>query len=1299
MPQAWSDTAEERLLDHVVCPRCESEKIVDFHCSNCGADLSGPVAAELWQASMDAAVALRARQAILDRVPVREAASVASGSASIPLSSEKSAAGAPPPPVGSPLPGAAPASPPPPSAPLAPAAAAAAASTSQITVQSVLAVAGAGLFGVAAIVFAFFNPELSDFRTRTAIIGVSTALFLGGAWLLARRRLQFSAEAVGALGMVFVALDIWAFSQKAPPAVDGWVFVGIGTLVSGAVMFAAALLARIRSWLWISVIALAIVPLFFGLAGRNAWPLELGYLGVAFASVGLAEIVRRATPRFSSPLMADRTALTVVRVIAVLLALRQLVDLPGGATERALGTALVLMALATVAASSAHQQLRLLWSFATGALFVLAVGVLPFALDLNDVAWYIVLSPVAASIGVLAIGLLPAFAGLRRGFLIGGGLTVALVAVAPALLTGGFQVLSTMVRLVGAGNRRDLTIAETFAPATDYAAFGESVGLGSMLGIAAVAGAIWLLAVLVSRRSPLTSGWPRGLRTVAIWLGAASLLVLSSWSALSRPVQVGIALLLALGLCALVRRVPGVDRSPLSLRVPLIVGAHTLLVLAAVISWADANVTVFAGVAIVTVTAAAARTVPAVARPVYLGVGYAYALIIFATALDIAHVETIALLCLTTTLASLVGIAATLTRWLSARSWYAVLVVTAVPFLIGVISVLIVRSGWTALSTGVTFALALALLLTRREGMTRLLRTGAATLLVPSLAVVIISLGAQVLEVSGSPITLPVIAVIVACVLPSTGLIASALVRHGISDVDARAARIGIEASALVTAALAVVLALVRAAAGLDTSFLVLMILGVGAIATAIWGKRRYAWWVAGASFTGALWCVWALAGIDIIEPYLLPPALSAAIIGGVLVLRGTARGIGLYATGLIVAAVPTVVILAVSGNGVYAVFPWRSAGLLVASFLLLVLGSAQSRRPKRFVLRAGPLAAPTLAVSILTAAAGAIQAVRWGRDLDPLRLSVPSTGVFVILGLSVGVAGLAAVAARQLLDTPAVLTAARLAAAQPTKKGAKKKTTPSDVVTEAVTGAGERLAASRWLYVPAMLYLVAGPIAAITPAAAAIWITWGLMVALLLLVVFTTARERLRLTTLPPVWFTWAVAFVVAVVAWSPREILRVEGFSLPLGGFLLLAGIVAMLPLPSGRTAPTASFTSWPIGPQRTFVTLAPGIIACFLASVVATGTDPQTWRAILVIAMALAAILIGSVLKLRAPFIIGLVVLPIEIIIVFAAQIGRNIESVPWWITLAVAGALLLILAVTNERREGQDGSIAARMRDLR
>ncbi len=237
----------------------------------------------------------------------------------------------------------------------------------------------------------------------------------------------------------------------------------------------------------------------------------------------------------------------------------------------------------------------------------------------------------------------------------------------------------------------------------------------------------------------------------------------------------------------------------------------------------------------------------------------------------------------------------------------------------------------------------------------------------------------------------------------------------------------------------------------------------------------------------------------------------------------------------------------------------------------------------------------------------------------------------------------------------------------------------------------------TRWYYLPALVFLVAGPISGVRPGWFPIWTLWGLAVALLILMLVIVAQARQHRVTLPPVWAVYTIAWFTAVAGWSVRD-LRVEAFSLPLGLALLGAGVLAMKPADGSALAGRATLNSWPIRFTGSWPLLAPGIIATLLPSMLATGTDPQTWRAITVLALALVAILIGSLRKLGAPFLLGIIALPIEIAIVFAVQIGTTISATWWWITLATAGAVLLVIATTYERRSGGDKGLAARMRDL-
>ena len=245
----------------------------------------------------------------------------------------------------------------------------------------------------------------------------------------------------------------------------------------------------------------------------------------------------------------------------------------------------------------------------------------------------------------------------------------------------------------------------------------------------------------------------------------------------------------------------------------------------------------------------------------------------------------------------------------------------------------------------------------------------------------------------------------------------------------------------------------------------------------------------------------------------------------------------------------------------------------------------------------------------------------------------------------------------------------------------------------EAATPGAEDPHVRRWLYAPAFAYVGVAAWTAIERDWLTVWTMWGLMLVYLVAMVAISVRLRRGPATLPPVWFVFALAFVTAIVAWSPRD-LRVECFSLPLGLFLLAAGAVHLrAPERRGR-----SLGSWPAGWRGSWALLTPGILVTLSASITATFTDPLTWRAILAIGLALVAILVGASRRLAAPFLIGIVVLPVENVLAFLVQIGRGIEAMPWWITLAVVGAVLLIIAVTYERRAGEGRGVGARLRDL-
>jgi hypothetical protein len=1208
MSKSWSDSAAAYLQRADTCPRCDAIIVQPGRCVLCNAKLTGAAATRVTQASKTAAEAILARQAAIDAL------------VTLPAVAAEAA----------------------PAAPVvaAPVAQAPQREGSQISVQSVLAVVGAALLGVAAIVFTFLNPDLTNFATRTTIIGITTGVFLIGSFFLVRAKLQFSAEAIGALGMVFVALDVWAFSRSAPHSVSPYVFAGIGTAVSAIGLITIGAFVRLRTWLWLGLVGLATAPVWFGYAIHHNWAIVTGYLAIGFVALGGHEIARRLGPRMTSTLRADRWGLTILQLLAVAIVI---FGGPFFLVDYSVWWVPSMYAItALLAILSCRNELRVLWSLISGASLATAVIELissQHAAGFRGSAW---VNP-ADQLGLAVV-------------------VVLLAALSRMRADADHPRVSRLSLLIGAlgillyGFLYELADGATFyfngldalpSPAWTW-------GLGLSLGMLVTALGVFAIWVIGPRRIMPRFAFAMVVLSEAI--AGVALLTFAGWDELHTWTQVLIALGLAAGLSLALTFAPALRTARLSLRVPILVTAHALVLEAAAITWTDPLLSQIGGAAVVVTWIAVTVAMPRAIRPWYTAMGFAYGLIVLAHVLQLAHFSDVAILSLTAAAASAIAIFVTLVRRVPAGYWYGVLIVSAVPFVIGVGDVLFLRSGWTGLSTGVTFVLALTLVLSTRPGLSRYLRAVAAALLVPALAVVIVDVGAQYLRQSASPITLPAIAIVVACVLPSTNLIGAALVRLGHADVDARLSRLWIEISTLVTAALAVVLALVRAAAGLGTSFLVLVIVGVGAAATAWVTHRRYGWIVAFASWTGALWSFWGLHGVNVIEPYLLPPAIAAALIGAISVVRKL-PGVGLYAVGLVCAIIPSLAMLAATGN--HGGIPWRLLALIAGSLVLVVLGGIFATRPEDSRVR--PLAVPTLLVGVLAAAGAAAEAVRVGRDLDRLWLHSHDPVMVVVLELSVVAAALAALGARL------VSTSDRRASGR-----------------------------WRWLYMPAVLYLAVGPIAAVRPGWLSVWTLLALTVALLAFLVATVVVARTRLVALPPVWFTFAVAWCVAVAGWSIRS-LRVEAFSLPLGVALLVVGVLAM------RTPPQAdarrSLNTWPLGYSGSWRLLTAGIVVTFVPSILATGTDPQTARAILVIAMALVAILIGSLRRLGAPFILGIVVLPLEIITVFAAQIGHTISATSWWITLATAGAVLLLIAVTYERRTSGERGVAARLRDLK
>lgn len=1259
---AWTEQIIAKLADRRTCPLCLGGVVRDGVCLACTADLRGGRGAELWRITAASIDALSARRQWLAMIPTSrtEEWSASGQAAAVP---PRAPGGAPSSGDSSTSPAPAAASgrpsisnniidagrrPSPPSAALARASAALSpphpsAPRSSASLQSVLAVAGAGLFAVAAVVFSFFNADLSSPWQRLPILGGIAAAFIVLAWALSRRRLVFSAEAIGALGLVFVALSIASVAQ---PVTYPWIAAAAGTAVAAPAAIILGHRIRLRSWLWMGLVGASLVPAMVGWAAVGGAGQVLGHILTAATACTLIDLTRRLAPRFDAPLNAEQRALTAVQLFigATVLPLAPFAgrDFPALTDSAAtwVPIAVTAAALGLIARASVAHPLPRWWSFASGALLTgsLVFGALSFAPSEDEAA--VAMTATGAALALVVFGvLLPMPRATNRTLFLGG---IIAVGVWPAMLA------LVLAFRVGA-----LTIGEVLIPGRTNDVVSTAATVAAAVALVIIAAGVALFGRLDAGR---TTGATAVTRPLALALAGAASLVVACLPVL-RPTGTVIVALVIVGVLALLERTRWIASRHRTdpTRIVTAVGAHLALVLAVVVSWSSLESGTAFGLAVIAAIAASATLVTPSVRFVHVGAGYAYALVVTAVSLHLLRLDDIVVLCVTSALGSLGAVAATFLPRPRSRGWTAILAVTAVPYLLGVAQVFFERSGWTALATAAMFVLTLTLVLTRHRPVSTPIRGAAAFLLVPTLAVMITCLCAQ-LPASGSPVALPIIAVLVALTLASGSTIEDVLIARRLPATSIGTSRLAIEVSALVTGGLAMLLALWRVAAGLPTASLVLLILAIGAAGAAVWSHRPYGWWLAGASATGALWCVWGLFGIGEPEPYLLPPTITAVVVALWLTARGR-RATALYGAGLSLAVLPILVILALRGTPGEELIPWRAWALIATAWVLAAAALLLFRRSARWQA----LTTPTLGIAILAAAAAVVQSVRWGVGLDPLRVGF--TPLFA--GLIIG-----AVAA---------IPAAAAARAVPRRWRGVTLLAPVVIVL-----------ASAW------------PLMADDDVS--MWTMWTVMIVTLTIMVGVSVLLRRGVRDLPPIPVLFLLAFVTSIVAWSTRE-LRVEWFSLPLGLFLLATGLVFREYIaPSGVRMSAAPGTeqkrllTWPLGASGSWSILGPGAAITVLASIIATFTDPQTWRAILVIVLALIGILWGARAKLRAPFLIGVIVLPVENIFVFAVQFGRGIESMPWWITLAVVGAVLLILAVTYERREGEDAGITARLRDL-
>lgn len=729
----------------------------------------------------------------------------------------------------------------------------------------------------------------------------------------------------------------------------------------------------------------------------------------------------------------------------------------------------------------------------------------------------------------------------------------------------------------------------------------------------------------------------------------------------------------------------------------------------ALLSWVSRPTTALGAVAVAALLLRARALLPRDVRAILVGLATAYAGAVLAAVLawsgwdgfGVVGGVAVALLVVAAVLAVLPRV--------GDDTWLGVLVVALVPAVVAVAAVAVDRTWWGAGAAAALLLVEVLLLDTRRRPVPSWARVTAAALVLPTVAVVVICAGAVLLPGSGSPVLLPLVAVLAAAAAVAAPAIGDRL-RHRAPGTPGDGARVAVELAAAGTGAVALLLGIARTPTGADTVLVLCALLGAGATAVALRPDRRLAWWPAALLWCGVAWSALVWWGVGLVEAYTAPPALAAVVVGTLLARRGD-RWRPLVAAGVALLVAPTL-LLALAGRDVGV----RSAVLLAVAALAVATGTLD--RPRAAGPRAwSALTEPLLAGGAAAALAGAVRAAHLAAS-TPVAGGVANARLFgaALLWSLVGAVLLGALG-RLLVDRLASAPAGAVAgasagapvgpAAPAAALGVRPPAAPATPdARRAARAAGLR----RWALAPALLAFTVGALVAVRPSWALTWTGWVVELGLLALAVAAVRSEASRprgslATDVPPGWVLWLAALAWAIGAWSPRE-LRVEVFALPLGLALTAMGWVALraslagpaagpgapvrpgtvpgADVGGGAGAPVGVRPAWPVGRATSLATLTPGILATLGPSMLAIWTDPMTWRAILVVVLALGFMLEGAREMLRAPLVLGAGALPVAVLSVFAAQLGRTISAGPWLLTLLAAGGLLLVLGVFAERR---------------
>lgn len=162
-----------------------------------------------------------------------------------------------------------------------------------------------------------------------------------------------------------------------------------------------------------------------------------------------------------------------------------------------------------------------------------------------------------------------------------------------------------------------------------------------------------------------------------------------------------------------------------------------------------------------------------------------------------------------------------------------------------------------------------------------------------------------------------------------------------------------------------------------------------------------------------------------------------------------------------------------------------------------------------------------------------------------------------------------------------------------------------------------------------------------------------------------------------------WVGGFLLAAATWVrlwDRGVTTPEAYTLPSAAALLVVGLVHL------RRNPTAT----------TMTALAPGLSLALVPSLLWVLAEPTGLRALLLGLACLLLVVGGARLRWTAPVVVGGTVGALLVLRLAAPYIG---DAVPRWVLLGGAGALLVAMGVTWERRLQEARHLVSYVRALR